>query len=111
MEIIPSLTSIQVERELRERPRLSDVLSDESDHLPKYKVFRDSEGEFYEKERKEKEKQKGKKPPARVVEDRPKLYRQVKLTMKTGEVVQGQVSHVEKVKRNWFFVSNEKIKH
>ncbi len=31
--------------------------------------------------------------------------------MNTGEVVRGLVSHVEKGTRNWFFVTNERIKH
>ena len=34
VEVIPCPTSVEIEREVRERPRLSDVLSDESDHLP-----------------------------------------------------------------------------
>jgi len=90
VEIIPSLTSIQVERELRERPRLEDVLSDESDHLPKYKVFTD-----YERENDKKEKRKGKKPEV-WINERPKNFRQFKLKMKTGEVIKGRVSAVEK---------------
>ena len=109
VEIIPSLTSIQVERELRERPRLSDVLSDESDHLPKYKVFTDSEGEMKRKaeiERKQKGKQK-----EMVFEERPKRYRTVELKMKTGEVVRGRVMGKEKTSSNWFFLDDGEDKH
>jgi len=106
VEIIPSWTSIQVERELRERPRLSDVLSDESDHLPKYKVFTDSEGEMMRKEEKER-----KNKPEVVIEERPKLRRPVRLTLKTGEIVRGKVSHIEKTTRNWFFVNDGKEKY
>jgi len=101
IEIIPSLTSIQVERELRERPRLSDVLSDESDHLPKYKVFTDSEGEMMRKEEEER-----KNKPEVFIEERPKRFRTVTLTMKTGEIVQGRVMHIEKTTPNWFFIND-----
>ena len=106
VEIIPSLTSIQVERELRERPRLSDVLSDESDHLPKLKVFTESEGEMMrrvEEERKNK--------PEVFIEERPKRFRLVRLTMKTGEIVRGRVSHIEKTTPNWFFVNDGRQKY
>jgi len=106
IEIIPSLTSIQVERELRERPRLSDVLSDESDHLPKYKVFTDSEGEMMRKAEEER-----KNKPEIFIEERPKRFRAVTLTMKTGEIVQGRVSHIEKTTPNWFFVNDGKEKY
>jgi hypothetical protein len=106
VEIIPSWTSIQVERELRERRRLSDVLSEQSDHLPKYKVFTHSEGES-EKEEPRKGK-KGKKPPPPITwEYRPKCRRQVRLTMDTGEVIEGTVSAVRKCSLNWFFVTND----
>jgi len=67
VEIIPSLTSVEIERELRERPRLEDVLSDETDHLPKYKIVTDSE-----EENSMKEKQKRKKPEV-VINERPKF--------------------------------------
>jgi hypothetical protein len=102
VEIIPSLTSIQVERELKERPRLSDVLSDESDHLPKYKVFTDSEGEMIRKEEEEKKNR----PPEAFIEERPKRFRTVTLTMKTGEKVTGRVMHKEKTTPNWFFLDD-----
>jgi len=111
VEIIPSWTSIQVKRELRERRRLSDVLSEQSDHLPKYKVFTQSEGEI-EKEEPRKGK-KGKKPPPPPLtwEYRPKCWRKVRLTMDTGEVIEGTVSAVQKCSLNWFFVTNEDEKH
>jgi hypothetical protein len=105
VEIIPSLTSVEIERELRERPRLSDVLSDESDHLPKYKKVTDSE-----EENSMKEKQKRKKPEV-VINERPKIYRQVRLKMKTGKVITGRVSHVEKKDKDWFFVDDRKKKY
>ena len=171
VEIIPSLTSIEVERELRERRRLSDVLSEESDHLPKYKVFTQSEGESEKEEprkeiktekpplpatrelrprerKKEKEEpRKGNKPPLKTplasrgsrsasrgciskrvrderslppvkemntpvdIEYRPKRFRDVRLTLISGEVIEGRVSHVEKCSLNWFFVTNEDEKH
>ena len=85
---------------------MSDVLSDESDHLPKYKVFTESEGEMIkrvEKERKNK--------PEIFIEERPKRFRAVTLTMKTGEIVQGRVSHIEKTTPNWFFVNDGKEKY
>ncbi len=110
VEIIPSLTSIQVERELRERPRLSDVLSDESDHLPKYKVFTDSEGETKRKAKTGKKK-KGKKEPEVVIEERSKRYRNVELKMKTGEVVRGRVMAIEKTTTNLFFLYDGVEKH
>jgi hypothetical protein len=73
VEIIPSLTSIQVERELRERRRLSDVLSEQSDHLPKYKVFTQSEGESEKEEPRKGNKPKGPPPPPPVSrESRPR---------------------------------------
>ena len=31
--------------------------------------------------------------------------------MKTGEVIEGKVSAIEKCKLNWFFVTNEDKKH
>ena len=105
VEIIPCPTSIEIERELRERPRLEDVLSDESDHLPKYKIVTDSEGEN-DKE----EKQKGKKP-AVWINTRPKIYRHVELKMKTGEVIKGRVSAMEKVNKDWFFLNDGLEKH
>jgi len=171
VEIIPSLTSIEVERELKERRRLSDILSEESDHLPKYKVFTQSEGESEKEEprkgnkpekpslpvarelrprerKKEKEEpRKGNKPlrtppptsrgsrsitrdciskrvreerslpPVKEIgipveiEYRPKRFRDVRLTMNTGEVIEGRVSAVEKCSSNWFFVTNEDEKH
>jgi hypothetical protein len=165
VEIIPSLTSIEVERELRERRRLSDVLSEESDHLPKYKVFTQSEGESEKEEpRKENKSEKpplpaarelrpreGKKgkeeprkgnkpplknpppasrgsrsasrgciskrvrderslPPAKEIntpvdfECRPKRFREVRLTMDSGGVIEGRVSAIEKCSSNWFFL-------
>jgi hypothetical protein len=171
IEIIPSLTSIQVERELRERRRLSEVLSEESDHLPKYKVFTQSEGESEKEEprkgntperppppvarelrpragKSEKEDpRKGNKPlrtpppvsrgsrsitrdyiPKRVREERSlppvrergipveikyrlKRFRDVRLRLNSGEVIEGRLSHVEKCSSNWFFVTNEDEKH
>ena len=106
IEIIPSLTSIQVERELRERKRMSDELSDDTDHLPKLKVFTESEGET---RRREEEERKGK--PEIFLEERPKRFRPVSLTMKTGEIVRGKVSHIEKTTPNWFFVNTGKEKY
>jgi len=108
VKIIPSWTSIQVKRELRERRRLSDVLSEQSDHLPKYKVFTDSERE---NEKEEPRKGKKGKKPALTREYRPKRFRQVRLTMNTGEVIEGKVSHIEKGTLNWFFVTNKDKKH
>jgi len=78
------------------------VLSDESDHLPKYKVFTDSEGEMLRKEEEEKKNR----PPEVHIEERPKRYRTVTLTMKTGEKVTGRVMHIEKTTPNWFFVDD-----
>jgi hypothetical protein len=40
------------------------------------------------------------------IEGRPKRFRQVRLTMKSGEVISGRVSHVEKIKKDWFFVDD-----
>ena len=171
VEIIPSLTSIEVERELKERRRLSDILSEESDHLPKYKVFTQSEGESeIEEPRKgnkpkrpptpaarelrprarkseKEEPRKGNKPLKQTppvsresrsitrndiskrfreersispvtergipveIEYRPKRFRDVRLTLISGEVIEGRVSHIEKCSSNWFFVTNEDEKH
>ena len=41
-----------------------------------------------------------------MIEGRPKRFRQVRLTMKSGEVISGRVSHVEKIKKDWFFVDD-----
>jgi len=98
VEVIPCPTSVEIEREIRERPRLSDVLSDESDHLPKYKIVTDLEEESIEKRKRKKQQV--------VIEGRPKRYRQVRLTMKSGKVISGRVSHVEKIKKDWFFVDD-----
>jgi hypothetical protein len=99
VEIIPSLTSIEVEREVRERRRLSDELSEDTDHLPKYKVITasDTDEETMEKRRSKSRLE---------IEGRPKRFRQVRLTMKSGEVISGRVSHVEKIKKDWFFVDD-----
>ena len=56
------------------------------------------------------EKERRKKPEV-VIEERPKWRRQVRLTLKTGEIVQGKVSHIEKTTRNWFFVNDGKDKY
>jgi hypothetical protein len=142
VEIIPSLTSIEVERELKERRRLSDELSEDSDHLPKYKVFTQSEGESEKEEPRKGNKPLRTPPPAsrgsrsvtrdciskRVreerslppvkeigtpvdIEYRPKRFRDVRLTLISGEVIEGRVSAVEKCSSNWFFVTNEDEKH
>jgi len=96
VEIIPCPTSVEIERELRERPRLEDVLSDESDHLPKYKIVTDSEEEIIKKRKKKKKK------PEVVINERPNIYQQVWLKMKTGKVITGRVSHVEKKDKTGF---------
>jgi len=100
VEIIPSLTSIEVEREVRERRRLSDELSEDTDHLPKYKVVTDSDTDEETIEKRKSNK------PRLEIEGRPKRFRQVRLTMKSGEVISGRVSHVEKIKKDWFFVDD-----
>jgi len=105
VEIIPCPTSVEIERELRERPRLEDVLSDESDHLPKYKIVTDSEEENIEKRKKKKKK------PKVVINERPNLRREVRLKMKSGKVIKGRVSHVEKKDKDWFFVDDGETKY
>ena len=100
VEIIPSLTSIQVERKVRERRRLSDELSEDTDHLPKMKVFTASDTD------EETIKKRKSKKMVLAIEGRPKRFRQVRLTMKSGEVISSRVSHVEKVDKDWFFVDD-----
>jgi len=100
VEIIPSLTSIQVKREVRERRRLSDELSEDTDHLPKMKVFTASDTD------EETIKKRKSKKMVLAVEGRPKRWRQVRLTMKSGEVISGRVSHVEKIDKGWFYVDD-----
>jgi len=45
------------------------------------------------------------------IEYRPKRFREVRLKLKSGEVIEGKVSHVEKCSSNWFFVTNKDRKH
>ena len=45
------------------------------------------------------------------IEYRPKRFRMVRLTLKSGEVIEGKVSHIEKCSSNWFFVTNKDEKH
>ena len=39
------------------------------------------------------------------IEYRPKRFREVRLTLKSGEVIEGKVSHIEKCSSNWFFMT------
>ena len=105
VEIIPCPTSVEIERELRERPLEEDILSDESDHLPKYKIVTDSEGETNDMENR-----KGKEPTVEI-NTRPRRFRQVRLKMKSGEVIVGRVQHVEKTNKDWFFINDGKDKY
>jgi hypothetical protein len=100
VEIIPSLTSIQIEREVRERRRLSDELSEDTDHLPKMKVFTASDTD------EETIKKRKSKKMVLAIEGRPKRFRQVRLTMKSGEVISGRVSAVVKGNQDRFFVDD-----
>jgi hypothetical protein len=81
--------------------------------LPKYKVFTHSETKSEKEEpRKGKRGKKPQKPPPPITREyRSKRFREVRLTMDTGEVIEGRVSHVEKCSLNWFFVTNEDEKH
>jgi len=100
VEIIPSLTSIQVKREVRERRRLSDELSEDTDHLPKMKVFTASDTD------EETIKKRKSKKMVLAIEGRPKRFRQVRLTMNSGEVISGRVSGVVKGNQDRFFVDD-----
>jgi len=100
VEIIPSLTSIQVEREVRERRRLSDELSEDTDHLPKMKQFTASDTD------EETIKKRKSKKMVLEIDGRPKRWRQVRLTMTSGEVISGRVSAVVKTNQDKFFVDD-----
>ena len=105
LEVIECPTSIEIERELRSRPREEDIQLDESDHLPKMKVVYMSEDEAAKvtNPRKKKinriERIEG--------EGRPKRWRQVSVIMKTGEVIFGRISEIEKSNQFFFFMNNE----
>ena len=107
VEIIPSLTSIQVEREVRERKRLSDELSDDTDHLPKMKMFTASDTD---EETIKKRKENSKKTPLSI-DVRPKLWRQVKLIMTSGKVIVGRVSGTVKTNQDKFFVDDGRTQY
>jgi len=107
VEIIPSLTSIQVEREVRERKRLSDELSDDTDHLPKMKVFTESDTD---EETIKKRKENSNKLPVNF-DIRPKRYRQVKLYMTSGRVITGRVSGTVKTNQNKFWVDDGRTQY
>ena len=107
VEIIPSLTSIQVEREVRERKRLSDELSDDTDHLPKMKVFTESDTD---EETIKKRKENSNKLPENF-DIRPKCWRQVKLMMTSGRVITGKVSGTVRTNQNKFFVDDGRTQY
>ncbi len=44
--------------------------------------------------------------PEVFIDERPKRFRTVTLTMKTGESVTGRVMHIEKTTPNWFFLND-----
>jgi hypothetical protein len=105
VEIIPSLTSIQVEREVRERKRLSDELSDDTDHLPKMKVFTASDTD------EETIKKRKSKKTVLDIDVRPKIWRQVRLMMTSGKVISGRVSGTVKTNQDKFFIDDGRTKH
>ncbi len=51
------------------------------------------------------------KEPAVELNYRPKRYREVRLKMKSGEVIVGRVQHVEKGNKDWFFMNDGKDKY
>jgi len=105
IEVIECPTSIEIKRELRSRPLEEDIQSDESDHMPKMKVVYMSEDEAAKvtNPRKKKinriERIEG--------EGRPKRWREVRIIMKTGEVIFGRISAIEKSNQNFFFMDTK----
>ena len=109
VEIIPCPRSIEIERELRERPLEEDVQSDESDHLPKERIVTDSSGgeEEVSKGRNPKRRKRIGKGTRQESDVRPKRWRHVELRMKSGEIIVGRISALEKSNMNYFFIDTE----
>jgi len=111
VEIIPCPTSVEIERELKERPLEEDVQSDESDHLPKERIITDSEdgGSKGKNPRRKKIKRKKEKVKEMRMEGigRPKRWRQVRLKMKNGDTIRGRIKGMEKTNEFHFFLDTE----
>ena len=104
VEIIPCLTSVEIERELRICPLEEDVQSDESDHLPKLWVVTDSSEEERTKGRALKRRKRSGKGTRRTEGcGRPKRWSHVRLCMTCGQILEGRVTAVEKSNDYYFF--------
>jgi len=109
-EIIECPTTIEIERELKDRLLEEDILSDESDHTPKLKLVKMSENEI-EGERKTRRKKRKGKGSRKSGDKRPKRRRDVRIQMKDGEIIIERISALEKSNMNYFFIDTEVEKY
>jgi len=106
-EIIECPTSVDIERELKDRPLDKDVQSDESDHMPKMKLVEMSENETERERRTRRKKRKGRGTRRDKGDKRPKRRRQVRIEMKDGEIIIGRISALEKSNMDYLFIDTE----